>query len=626
MDLKNRIVMPPMVTRYGSENGFVTERTRNYYEARARGGAALLIVEATYIHPYGHAFPNQLGISDDGFIPGLGELVQVIHRHDAKAAIQLHHGGRTAKSELTGMPSVAPSPLAIPGGEVPRELTIEEIAQIVTYFARAAIRARKAGFNGVEIHGAHGYLIDQFLSRASNRRQDIYGGDLTNRVRFLIEIIKAVKEAAGRDYPVWCRINGQEYGVEEGTTLKEAQETARMAQEAGINAVHVSAFGPTSPVNLTSPAFRPAVIEDLATEIKKAVSVPVIAVGRISPEAGERILKEGKADLIAIGKTLLADPEFPDKVASGRREDITPCIVCMGCRDDLRSTTIAGIRCSANAALGKEAEYKITPAKRPRKVLVVGGGPAGMEATRVAALRGHRVILYEKEPVLGGQLLTATVSPHKDRIKPLAEYLKTQVKKLGVEINLGTEVTTVLVEQIDPQAVVLATGVTTFTPEIPGLNQAHPVHATDVLANRVAVGNRVVVIGGELVGCETAEFLAQKGKKVTITRRSPEIALGVKPSLRAFSLDRLRQEGVTLLPGITYQQVTPDGLVVTTKEGEKKTIAADNIVLAAGSTSNNKLYQEFEGKVPEVHLIGDCSEPRTIRDAIADGFRIACQL
>lgn len=626
MELKNRIVMPPMVTRYGSENGFVTERARNYYEARARGGAALLIVEATYIHSGGHAFANQLGVSDDGFISGLSELVQVIHRHGARAAIQLHHGGRTAKSELSGLPLVAPSPLAIPGGEVPRELTIEEIAEIVACFARAALRAQKAGFDGVEIHGAHSYLVDQFLSRTSNRRQDIYGGDLPNRARFLIEIIKAVKEATGKDYPVWCRINGKEYGVEEGTTLKEAQETARMAQEAGIDAIHVSAFGPASPTNLTSAAFQPAVIEDLAAGIKKAVSVPVIAVGRITPEAGEKILKEGKADLIAIGKALLADPEFPGKAASGRLEDITPCIICMGCRDDLRSTTFAGIRCSANAVLGKEAEYKMAPAKRPRKVLVVGGGPAGMEAARVAALRGHRVTLCEKEPRLGGQLLTATVSPHKDRIRPLAEYLETQVRKLGVEINLGTEATAALVEQINPQAVILATGVTAITPDIPGLNQAHPVHATDVLSGRVAVGDSVVVIGGELVGCETAEFLAEKGKKITVTRRGPEMALGVGPSLRTFFLNRLAEKGVTVLPGIKYNEVTPDGLVVTTKEGEKKTIAADNIVLAAGSTPNNKLYRELEGKVPEVHLVGDCAEPRTIRDAIADGFRTAYQL
>jgi 2,4-dienoyl-CoA reductase-like NADH-dependent reductase (Old Yellow Enzyme family) len=302
LELRNRIVMPPMVTQYGSEKGNVSERTRNYYEARARGGVGLLIVETTYVHQSGKAFTNQLGISGDKFISGLSELVHVIHRHGAKAAIQLHHGGRLAKSELSGVQPFAPSPIATPGGELPKELTIDEIAKIVGWFAQAALRAKKAGFDGVEIHGAHGYLIDQFLSCSSNKRRDAYGGTLQNRSRFLIEIIKAVRESVGRNYPVWCRINGKEYGVEQGTSLEEAQQIARMAQDASADLIHVSAGGSTAPVRVTSPKFTPAVITDLAEGIKKAVSVPVIAVGRITPEAGERILAEGKADLIAIGK------------------------------------------------------------------------------------------------------------------------------------------------------------------------------------------------------------------------------------------------------------------------------------------------------------------------------------
>jgi len=300
-----------MVTRYGSEEGYVTERIRSYYEARARGGAALLIVEATYVHLRGQMLTNQLGISDDKFIPGMSELGQVIHKHGAKAAIQLHHGGRIAKSEFSLMQPVAPSPLASFGGEVPKELTIDEIEEIIVYFADAAVRAKKAGLDGVEVHGAHGYLIDQFLSRSSNKRHDKYGGNLRNRARFLIDVIRAVREAVGGDFPVWCRINGREYGLEEATTLEEAQEIARMAQGAGVDAIHVSAFGPRAPTNLTSPTFVPAVIADLAEGIKKAVTVPVIAVGRITPEAGERILAEGRASLIAIGKGLLADPDLP---------------------------------------------------------------------------------------------------------------------------------------------------------------------------------------------------------------------------------------------------------------------------------------------------------------------------
>ena len=351
--------MAPVTTQYGSEKGYVTDRAKSHYERRARGGAALLIVEATYVHPRGQAFVNQLSISDDKFIPGLSELVQAIHRHGAKAAIQLHHGGMKAKQELTGMQPVAPSPLASPNGEQPKELTVDQIAEIVAAFATAALRAKKAGFDGVEIHGAHSYLVDQFLSRSSNKRQDVYGGDLPNRARFLIEVIKAAKGAVGSDYPVWCRINGKEYGLEEGTSLEEAQEIARMAQQAGADAIHVSAYGPRVPTNLTSPRFTPAVIEDLAEGVKKAVTVPVIAVGRITPEAGERILAEGKADLVAIGKGLLADAELPNKVALGKLEDITPCIVCMGCRDDLFSPGVLGIRCQVNAALGREEEYRI---------------------------------------------------------------------------------------------------------------------------------------------------------------------------------------------------------------------------------------------------------------------------
>jgi 2,4-dienoyl-CoA reductase-like NADH-dependent reductase (Old Yellow Enzyme family)/thioredoxin reductase len=626
MELKNRIVMPPMVTRYAADEGYVTERTKNYYEARAHGGAALLIVEATYVHPIGHAFPNQLGISEDGFIPGLSGLVQAIQRHGARAAIQLHHGGRTAKSSLSGMQPVAPSPLAVTGGETPKELNVSEIAEIVAYFAEAALRAKKSGFGGVEIHGAHGYLIDQFISHSSNKRQDGYGGSLPNRARFLIEVIEAVRKAVGNDYPVWCRINGKEYGLEDGTTLEEAQKVAQLAEEASVDAIHVSGFGPLAPNNLTSPTFTPCVILDLAENIKKVVKVPVIAVGRITPEVSGQIVDEGKADCIAIGKALLADPEFPNKMASGRLDDITPCIVCMGCRDDLRSSTIVGIRCSVNAVLGREGEYKVIPTQKSKKVLVIGGGPAGMEAARVTAVRGHKVTLWEKKSRLGGQLIQAAIPPHKDRIGFLTEYLQIQLKKLGVEVSLNKAATIDMIEKFEPEVVVLATGVEPFVPDIPGIGKAHAAQAVEILEGKVEVGDKVVVIGGELVGCETAEFLAEKGKKVTVMRRGREMALGVGPSLRAYFLNRLSDKGVSRLTEIKYNEVIPEGIVITTQEGEKKTIAADTIVLAAGATPANRLFQELKGRVPEVHLIGDCLEPRTIRDAIADGYCLGLEI
>jgi 2,4-dienoyl-CoA reductase-like NADH-dependent reductase (Old Yellow Enzyme family)/thioredoxin reductase len=627
MELRNRIVMPPMVTQYASEDGSVTERQRGYYEARARGGVGLVIVEASYVEPRGQSFRRQVAVSDDRCVPGLKGLVEVAHRHGAKIAIQLHHGGRTAKSELTGMKPVAPSPVAAPPeGEVPEELTVEQIAALVRTFAAAGGRAMSAGFDGVELHGAHGYLIDQFLSSASNRRRDAYGGDVRGRSRFLVEIIRAVREKVGRDYPVWCRINGREYGVENGTSLEDAQRTAQLAEEAGVDAIHVSAYGPETPTNLTTRTFMPAVIADLAEGVKKAVSLPVIAVGRITPEAAESLLREGKADLVAMGKALLADPELPNKVRAGKLEDIRPCIVCMGCRDDVYYPHVLGIRCSVNPCLGQERESAIRQAGRPKRVLVVGGGAAGMEAATVAAWMGHKVTLWERGTRLGGQLLQAAAAPYKDRVGALVGYLETQARKSGVKVELFEEASAAAVQELQPDALVIGTGVKPWLPPIPGLDKARAVLAGAVLEGKASVGNRVAIIGAELVGCEVAEFLAERGKQVVLMRRSAEAATRIGPSLRPFLLRRLAQKGITLLPGISYREVTPEGITVTTAEGQTKTVEADAVVVAAGSVPDRTLYDELKDKCLNIHLVGDCVEPRGIRDAVMDGYRVALQL
>jgi len=633
MELRNRIVMAPMVTNLAYEDGSVSQCIKDYYEARAGGGVGLIIVGATCVEgSLGRSSRalRQLLIDDDKFVSGLSELAEVIHKHGAKAAIQLHHAGREGHAGQEGgpiqshLPPVAPSSIAEEGGRLPRELTIGEIQDLVKRFALAAGRARKAGFDGVEIHGAHDYLIAQFLSASSNKRSDKYGGDVTNRARFLIETTSSIREVVGQDYPVWCRINGREYDIEGGITLDEAQQTARLAQDAGCDAIHVSGWGKGGTQRRPPMGYRVGYFSWLAETVKKAVDVPVIAVARITPEFGEGLLQEGKADFIAIGRALIADPDLPNKVASGKLEDIKPCLSCDGCFDSMAGfhSPDGTLRCAVNAAVGKEREFTIYPAERAKKVLVVGGGPAGLEAARVAALRGHHVVLFEKENELGGQLHAASLPPYKESIQSLKIYLEHQVEKLGVKVELGKKADVGQVEELSPDVVVVATGASPIVPEIPGIERDNVVLAYDVLIGKVAVGETVVIIGGELVGCETGEFLAEKGKKVTIARRGGDMAAKMPPSERRLLLDRLTMKGVTMLTGVKYEEIMDEGLLITTKGGDKRTIKADTIVVAAGARPNTELFRVLKDKGYEAYLVGDCVEPRVIMDAVHDGFVI----
>jgi len=408
LKLKNRMIMAPMITCYGSKNGYVSKQMKRYYEERARGGVGLIIVEGAYVYPRGQGYINQLNISDDKFMPGMSKLVQAIHKHSAKAAIQLDHFGKTAPSRLTGTRPVAPSSIAAMGGDAPEELTVEGIEEIISQFSRAALLLKKVGFDAIEILAVSDALIGQFISRAHNKRRDIYGGDLRNRTRFLVQVIEAVREALGADYAVWCRMDAKDNEwIRDGITAEEGREVARIAQETGSQAIHVYAGSSGAPAATIERPIMTTHTVHLVEGIKKGATVPVIAVGGVDPEAAESVLQEGKADFISMGKALIADPELPKKVISSRLADITPCILCMRCVDNICEDS--PVECSVNALAGREADYTVEIAERPREVLIVGGGPAGMEAARVAVLRGHDVVIYEKDNKLGGQLNQAAM-------------------------------------------------------------------------------------------------------------------------------------------------------------------------------------------------------------------------
>ena len=635
LEVKNRIVFPAISDCYSSEDGYVTERMLDYYEERAKGGAGLVIVGASLVEPrlgplcVGRDGRGGLHVDEDKFISGLAQLARVIQRHGAKAAIQLAHGGREAKSSVIGTQPLAPSaaPRPASGGlklsEMPRELTVSEIEDLVTCFAKSAERAKKAGFDGVEIHAGHWYLLGQFLSPEANRRQDAYGGDTKKRMRFLLEIVGAVRQLVGPNYPVWCRINGGGTGMASSITADELREQVQILNKSNIDAISVSGIVSNQPYLSPQGYFV-----HFAEIVKKVTDLPVLVAGSIPPDMAEKVLTEGKADFINIGRALIADPEMPKKVASGRSADIAPCIRCLQCIHSIVLGLGSGpMKCAVNAAAGREREYRVRASLKAKKVLVIGGGPAGMEVARIAAARNCNVLLYERNGRLGGQLLLASKPPHKELIVALTDYLEGQLRKSDrVEIHLGEAVDAALVDRIKPDAVILATGSVPLIPEIPGSNRGKAVTAEAVLSGDVDVGQRVAVIGGGLIGCETAEFLAEKGKKVTILEILPEMAIAVTPRVREPLLNILSSKGVSMLTGIKSEEITASRIVITDKNGKRQTIEVDTIVLATGAKPDRELLDLLKERVSEIYLAGDCVRPATILEAIHDGFEIGHQI
>lgn len=626
MLLRNRLVMPPMVTNYATENGEVTQRLIDYLVARARGGVGLVVVEASYVRPDGRGFVNQLGIHGDDLVPGLAQLVQAVHAAGARVAIQLFHAGRQTTSRVTGSQPVAPSPIPDPTTkEVPRELSEAEIQQIQQDFAAAAGRAVKAGFDAVEIHGAHGYLVAQFLSPFSNRRLDGYGGGIRGRSRFALEVVDRVRRVVGRDYPVLFRLSAEEQ-VEGGLTVDQTRIIASLLEAAGIDALHVSVGNYATPGGLiTAPMdVDRGLLTPLAAEMKRVVSIPVIAVDRLhDPLLAEQVLAMGEADLVAIGRGLLTDPDLPNKAQVGALDEIFPCIACnQACIGYLNRQE--AISCLLNPACGRERDFAIQKASRPKRVLVVGGGPAGLEAARVLAERGHHVHLVEEADRLGGEFAVGAIPPKKEEIADALAWMIRQVYRQGVKVETGVRVTPEMVEQLAPEAVVVATGARPVRPDVHGIDRDEVVFARDVLLGTQPTGDRVLVAGAGPVGLETAEYLAVQMKEVTVIEPTDTLGIGAEPSRLYWILDTLRRNDTRFLLSTFIEAIEPGGVVRVRRDGREEILGSfDNVVLACGYEGDDRLYQQIRGRVPEAHLIGDAARARGAVEAILEAARVA---
>jgi len=628
-EIRNRIVMPAMTTAFAGEDGAVTERLIDYFSERAKGGVGLIITDATCIdYPIGKlSHATQLRVDYDKFIPGLSDLVERVHPYNAKIALQLHHAGRQTTLEHTeGKQPVSASDVYSPVFQVqPRALGLDEIEEVVEKFGEGARRAKTAGFDAVEIHGAHGYLIQQFLSSFTNRRTDKYGGSLERRMTFALEILWRVRDKVGPDFPVIFRLSAEEH-VEHGLTLEDTKIIAKRLEEEGVDALHISyGMDETPPEYCAVPpmAVPRGCFVQYANAIKKLVNIPVITVGRINDVTlAEKILQEEKADLVAMGRALIADPELPNKAREGRLDDILKCIACNRCTTRIG----AGLRlgCDINPSVGQEKASKLTHAEKPKRVLVVGGGPAGMEAARILATRGHDAILYDENHELGGQMNISTKPPHKEEVMNVFEFLSNQLRKLNVEVVLGRSVDAPMVQQINPDAVIVATGATPLIPSIRGVNGKNVVTAWNVLKGKVEVGEEVIVAGGGMVGCETAEFLVEKRKRVTIVEMLEEVGFDMESVTRRLILKRLAEQKVKILTSRVIYEITDEGIsVIDKKRNKMQVIKGENVVLALGARPNNDLAKKLEGRVKELYVIGDSLKPRRISEAIHEGFNIA---
>jgi len=620
--LKNRFIMEPIGTRYADSQGHITDRYISFLEERAKGGVGLIINEASrMIKPLPWP-PFNLAINDDQCIPGLSKLTRTIKKFDTKIFIELTHLGIVGSEHDPNLVPPAPSAFRYHvTGVTLREMNEDEIEFVVQKFVEAAIRAKKAGYDGVMINGAHGTLLSLFLSPRTNKRSDEYGGSLQKRCRFACKVIAMVREKVGNNFALIFRMCGDDF-VDGGITIEDAAKQAPLFVDAGADGLDISA----GIFHVSAHMVFPTLLQEegcrvhLADAIKKVVNVPIITSGKLhNPELAEKILREGKADFIGLARSLLADPQLPNKVREGRLEEIRPCIYCnLGCRHYQIPSEGFRVTCNVNPVCGIEGEYKQMKAKTSQKVMVVGGGLAGMEAAIVLAQRGHQVNLYEKESELGGQW--NILASYRPEVSSLTKYLSRELTMSGVEVHHDTRVDIELVKKLQPDAVIIATGAKQKLPDVQGIDSKNVVFANDVLSGKVKTGKEVVVIGGGLVGMETAIFLGKQGHKVSIVD-IVEIGKDVGYTLKEALLEEIIRHGIYLYPSSILDRITENGLNVLIFN-ETILLKADTVVIAIGSVSNNDLYQELRGLVPELHIIGDSLEPRHSLAAIHEGFKV----
>ena len=685
LQLKNRIALAPMGENFGGLDGHATEKTQAYYEERARGGAGLIILGTTAVSwPSGTSEPHQLGISSDDFIPTLAQVVRRVHVHGAKVAIQINHSGKVAANDRAHgremwVPSVPP---ALPPNASMRTITPQElstfvgvgphpdryrvmdeadIAQMIEWYAAAAVRAQQAGFDAVEVHCAHNYLIAGFLSPYFNQRQDAYGGSYENRTRLLRELLTEVRRRVGPDYPIWVRLDAEEMHTPGGITLEEALQTARLCEQLGVNAISVSSYArltrgsdfTDAPIPQKSGAYL-----EFANAFKRVVRIPIIVAGRIEPEAGAAAIGAGEADFIAMGRKLLADPELPNKLLAGQPEAIRPCIYCYACVSEIFVNR--GIKCAVNAQTGHESTAPIVPAEHAKHVLIVGGGPAGMEAARMAVLRGHRVTLVERSDRLGGTLFFAGLAyPENGR---LLDYLVRQMQHPRIEVLLRTTVDAALLQRLEPDEILVATGASRAAPAIEGAQQTHVWSGDELrrlmtgdgaeeiakaklsLAERalfkaggmlgvtdstqaiqglsklwMPLGKRVVIIGGGLVGLELAEFLLARGRQVTVLE--PGTHAGTElPIVRRWRVIEAVQDHGQLHLQAQVQRIERKQVVWLNKKGEGQSTEADSVVLALGAEPDARVAEQLQALTSlPVRRLGDSAALGYIEGAMHSG-------